>query len=55
MASSMMSENTMDEDIVCVKKVKMSWYENDLSSNRGWEDIYRVVEDKFDFLYFFIF
>jgi hypothetical protein len=25
----------LDEDIVCVKRVKISWYENDLSSKHG--------------------
>jgi hypothetical protein len=30
----------LDEDIVYIKRVKLSWYESDFSSNRG--GIYRV-------------
>jgi hypothetical protein len=38
-------ELELDESIVCVKRVEMSWYESNLSSNRG--DTYRGT--KFEF------
>jgi hypothetical protein len=43
----------LDENIVCVKRVKMSLYESDLSSNKGGGCIYKVVGAEFDFLGFF--
>jgi hypothetical protein len=54
MASSMTLKNNtaiwlsislnLDENILCAKRVEMSWYESDLVQIRG--SIYRVVVDK---------